>query len=185
METESKSHPERRATAALSSFAAVPIQAVRLRLVPLAAQHVKDLSQLLADARLHRFIGPSTASQLRRKLARQLQGPGRPGVYWCNWALQDVGEDRLVGTVQATISSRDDRLTAVIAWTVGVPWQRRGLAQEAARALVDWLQTAEVTKVIAYIHPEHLASQSVARSVSLLPTGEWLDGEIVWALELG
>ena len=68
---------------------------------------------------------------------------------------------------------------------MGVPWQRRGLAQEAARALVHWLREAGVTKLIAYIHPEHKASQSVARAAGLAPTAEWLDGEIAWAADLG
>ena len=136
MEAASQSQPEKQASAPVSSLAAVPIRAARLRLVPLAAEHVEET-------------------------------------------------DRLVGTVQATISSRDNGLAAAIAWTVGVPWQRRGLAQEAALALVHWLREAGVTKLIAYIHPEHKASQSVARAAGLAPTAEWLDGEIAWAADLG
>ena len=185
MEAASQSQPEKQASAPVSSLAAVPIRAARLRLVPLAAEQVEELSRLLADPRLHQFIGPSTTPELRRRLTRQLQGPETPGVYWCNWALHEVETDRLVGTVQATISSRDDGLAAAIAWTVGVPWQRRGLAQEAALALVHWLREAGGTKLIAYIHPEHKASQSVARAAGLAPTAEWLDGEIAWAADLG
>lgn len=185
MEAPSQSRLKKPPAAPVSSLAAVPIQTARLRLAPLAAGHVKELSRLLVDPRLHQFIGPSSTQELLLRLARQLQGPEMPGVYWCNWGLHEVEADRLIGTVQATITSREGLLTAAIAWTVSVPWQRRGLAQEAARALIGWLQKSGVIKVIAYIHPEHNASQSVARAAGLAPTAEWLDGDICWAADLG
>jgi RimJ/RimL family protein N-acetyltransferase len=37
-----------------------------------------------------------------------------------------------------------------------------------------------VRRVVAYIHPEHTASMGVARALALAPTGERVDGEIVW-----
>jgi len=44
-----------------------------------------------------------------------------------------------VGTVQATVSEQDGRLTAEIAWVIGTTQQRRGYAREATRTMMGWL----------------------------------------------
>lgn len=86
-------------------------------------------------------------------------------------------EDCLTGTVQATVSGE----AAEIAWVIGTPWQRRGIAVEAARAMVEWLGTqAGVRTVIAHVHPDHTASAAVATRVGLAATDRVEDGEIRW-----
>lgn len=90
-------------------------------------------------------------------------------------------DSRLVGTLQATLG----QAVAEIAWVVGTPWQGRGLASEAARGLVALLgQTPSVLTVVARIHPEHRASEAVARAAGLEPTDEEQDGERTWRLPL-
>jgi RimJ/RimL family protein N-acetyltransferase len=86
----------------------------------------------------------------------------------------------LTGTVQATITSRDGGLTAEIAWVVGTPWQGRGIATEAATALVAWLDRRGVRTVVAHIHPDHAASAAVATAAGLTPTAHLHDGEVRW-----
>jgi RimJ/RimL family protein N-acetyltransferase len=85
-------------------------------------------------------------------------------------------EGRLTGTVQATIANR----SAEIAWVVGTPWQGRGIAGEATRALVDWLATQRLHAVFAHIHPDHHASAAVATSAGLTPSDVRQDGEVRW-----
>lgn len=88
-----------------------------------------------------------------------------------------VGDsDRLVGYVQATVA----RDRATVAWVVGTPWQGRGIAGEAAVALVAWLRERGTTTIVATIHPDHSASSAVARRAGLTPTGGRVDGEVVW-----
>ncbi|WP_258952776.1 GNAT family N-acetyltransferase [Lentzea californiensis] len=91
-------------------------------------------------------------------------------------------EDRLTGTVQATITHADE--SAEIAWVVGTPWQGRGIAREAARGLVTWLATQPVRIVIAHVHPDHHASAAVAAAAGLTATDEVHDGETRWLLRL-
>jgi RimJ/RimL family protein N-acetyltransferase len=67
--------------------------------------------------------------------------------------------------------------TAEIAWAVGVPWQGHGIASEAARALVGWLERRGVATITAHIHPNHHASATVATRAGLRPTGERRDHE--------
>ncbi|MET9625641.1 GNAT family N-acetyltransferase [Streptomyces sp. NPDC006464] len=73
---------------------------------------------------------------------------------------------------------------AEIAWVVGTERQGRGLASEAARALVAWLGTQDVSTVVAHVHPDHHASAAVAAAAGLSPTAGRQDGEIRWELDL-
>jgi RimJ/RimL family protein N-acetyltransferase len=53
--------------------------------------------------------------------------------------------------LQAAFS--DQGRAAEIAWAVGVPWQGHGIASEAARALVGWLERRGVATITAHIPP--------------------------------
>ena len=64
------------------------------------------------------------------------------------------------------------------------PWQGRGFATEAARALIAWLGEQYVQTVIAHVHLRHQASAAVAAAAGLTPTGESQDGEIRWRLTM-
>ena len=83
--------------------------------------------------------------------------------------------------MQATLHRRDERWSAEIAWVVGVPYQGKGYAAEAARALVAWLADRDIHEVAAHIHPDHAASGRVARRAGLHPTADLVDGEVVWS----
>lgn len=154
------------------------IETSRLTLVPLRPEHASEMAGVLADPALHAFTGgaPLNAVELRARYERLAAGP--PG--WRNWVLRLRAEDRLVGYVQATVEGR----TAEVAWVVGTAWQGRGLAREAAVALVERLAD-EVDTVIAHIHPEHAASQAVAAAAGLRATSQWQDGEVRWELPTG
>jgi RimJ/RimL family protein N-acetyltransferase len=84
--------------------------------------------------------------------------------------------------LQAAFS--DQGRAAEIAWAVGVPWQGQGIASEAARALVSWLERRGVAVITAHIHPDHHASATVATRAGLRPTGDyrWHEGvrEQLW-----
>jgi RimJ/RimL family protein N-acetyltransferase len=159
-----------------------PIDTARLVLEPLRIEHAEPMAVVLADPRLHEFIGgtPSTAAELRDRYARMLAGPEDPAVSWCNWMIRLRGQDELTGTVQATISPGADGLQAEVAWVIGSGWQRRGIATEAARAVIGWLAGRHVNDVIAHVHPDHRASAAVAAGAGLSPTGEIHDGDIRW-----
>lgn len=159
------------------------ISTERLDLVPLRVEHAEEMAAVLADPALHTFIGgaPDTVRALRSRYERMTAGSPDPAVTWLNWVIRLRDEDRLTGTVQATIESD----VAEVSWVVGTAWQGRGIATEAACALVDWLVERPVRAVIAHIHPRHRASAAVATAAGLTPTDEWQDGEIRWRLMIG
>lgn len=160
------------------------VQTARLCLEPLAESHVAELSRLLSDPRLQKFIDPANEVDIREALGRQLGGSPDAEVSWCNWAMRLRAGDRLVGTLQATVSCRGDWPTSEVAWVVGFRWQGQGLAKEGALAVLDWLSDQGVRTVIAHVHPDHAASQAVARAVGMMPTGELVAGEVAWRADL-
>ncbi|WP_327236928.1 GNAT family N-acetyltransferase [Streptomyces sp. NBC_01317] len=185
-----------------------PIETERLTLVPLRVGHAREMAVVLSDPALHGFIGgaPETEAELRVRYTRMVGGSPDPEVSWCNWVLSlraegaegargaegsRDGGGALAGTVQATVTSADpgsapgQGAVAEIAWVVGTPWQGHGLASEAARGLVRWLEARGVGTVVAHIHPEHGASAAVARACGLTPTDVWHDGEVRWERRLG
>ncbi|GAA0442616.1 acetyltransferase [Acrocarpospora corrugata] len=152
----------------------------RLTLIPLSVEHAEEMSTVLSDPALHTFIGgtPATPQALRTHYERLLAGSPDPTVSWCNWVIRLRDATCLTGTMQATITPD----AAEIAWVVGTPWQRRGIATEAAHGLITWLRTQEIHTVIAHIHPNHKASAAIAAATGLTPTAQSHDGEIRWQL---
>jgi RimJ/RimL family protein N-acetyltransferase len=165
----------------MNALPAEPISTERLDLVPLRVDHATEMAEVLSDPALHAFTGgtPASPQALRDRYERMTAGSPDPAVDWLNWVILLHAENRLTGTVQATRTRGDH---AEIAWVVGTPWQGRGIAKEATRALVDWLHGKRVHTVIAHIHPDHHASAAVAAAAGLAPTDRYHDGEVEWRL---
>jgi RimJ/RimL family protein N-acetyltransferase len=156
----------------------------RLVLEMLTVGHAAEMVDVLADPALYAFTGgePPTVEELRERYRRQAAGSPDPATRWCNWVVRlRAGERPATGYVQATVSpAAPDGPVAEVAWVTGAPWQGRGIAREAAAALVDWLTDQGVRTVVAHIHPGHHASAAVATAAGLTATGRVEDGEVRW-----
>jgi RimJ/RimL family protein N-acetyltransferase len=165
---------------------AVPLETVRLELEPLRVDHAEEMAPLLADTNLYAFTGgqPPMRAELRARYERQVTGRSPDGAEaWLNWIVRRRDDGRALGFVQAAISAEPPPpapVTAVLAWVLGARHQGKGYAREAGEALVAWLASAGVQRLVAYIHPEHAASMAVAQALGLRPTDERVDTEIVW-----
>ena len=164
---------------------AAPTRAIstpRLDLVPLRPADADEMVEVLADPRLYSFIGggPPDRESLRASYTRQSAGQSADGnEEWHNWIVRLRPDGTAIGFVQATIV--DAGAVASVAWLIGVPWQGRGFAVEAVRALVSWLDRRGIRTVVAHIRPDHHASGSVAARAGLEPTDELDDdGEQIW-----
>lgn len=150
-----------------------------LRLDPLRVDDAAEMAVVLADPALYTVIGghPPTEAELTEQYRRQVGGRSADGTEeWLNWVVRVDG--RPVGYVQASVHL--DR-HASIAWVVGTPWQRRGYATAAARAMLAELAGRGVTEVEACIAPGHRPSEAVAEHLGLVPTGQLDDeGEQRW-----
>jgi RimJ/RimL family protein N-acetyltransferase len=163
------------------SLSASTIRTTRLELTPLVVEDAEEMVDVLGDERMHEFTGgaPLPLDQLRERYRRLAVGRSADGSeLWFNWIVRMSTNGVAVGVVQATVAA--DGSSADVAWEVGVPWQGRGIASEAAVAIVDWLLDRGVGDVSACIHPDHHASARVAAHAGLTPTAEIVDGEVVW-----
>lgn len=164
------------------------IRTRRLVLEPLRVAHAAEMASVLDDPALYTYTGgqPVGVDALRERYRRQTAGSPDPAVAWCNWVIRlDEPEGAAAGYVQATVDcSTQDGPVAELAWVTGTSRQGRGLATEAARALVAWLREHGVRAVIAHVHPGHRASAAVATAAGLTATDRMQDGEVRWELKL-
>lgn len=158
-----------------------PIETARLVLEPLEPGHADEMVAVLADPVLYRHTGgqPPSDDELRRRYELQARGRSDDGTaLWLNWIVRERSTGAAVGFVQATVGIA--ARTADVAWVVGVPFQGRGYAREAAMAMVDRLHDEGVDGVTAHIHPDNAPSEGVARALGLGPTTTVVDGEVRW-----
>lgn len=162
-----------------------PIVTARLRLDPLRVSDAEEMHAVLADPVLHAFTGsePATLDELRERYGRQVRGSSPGGEEaWRNWIVREPDDGSAVGFVQATVTG--EGAEADLAWVIGVAWQGRGYATEAALGMADWLRRHGVRSLTAHIHPDNLASERVAVALGLEATDEAEDGERVWRAAL-
>lgn len=161
-----------------------PLADDRLRLEPLRVDHADEMVAVLADAGLFTFTGgsPPTLDELRQRYGRQVAGSGEPANRWHTWVVRLGDGGPAVGFVQATVLVADG--TAELSWVVGSAWQGRGVARGAATLVRDAVVAAGARRVVAHVHPDHLASQRVARALGLSATERLVDGEVEWLLEV-
>lgn len=159
------------------------LSSARLDLEPLRVEHADEMAALLDDAALHVFTRgrPSTRAELHAQYRRQVLGRSPDGSQcWLNWVIRSRADGQAIGTVQATVVSEASSLVAELAWVVAVPFQRLGYAREGALVVRTWLQQQGVELVRATVHPDHQASQGVARALEMSPTDYVIDGETRW-----
>ena len=115
---------------------ATTIATARLVLSPLVQGDADEMVVVLADPALHEFIGgqPASLDELRVRYAELVLGSGSAAELWLNWIVRRASDSVAVGTVQATVLDPDARPSAMVAWTIGSPWQRQGYASAAAAA---------------------------------------------------
>lgn len=163
----------------MSADESATILTERLALRPLRPEDADEMAGVLRDDLLHEFTGghPLDLDELRLRYHRLAVGRSADGQQtWRNWIVRIRATNAAVGTVQATITRRE----AQIAWVVGTPWQRQGIATEATIALVQWLEQRGIHSISANVHPGHVASRKVASRAGLALTDEVLDGEQIW-----
>jgi RimJ/RimL family protein N-acetyltransferase len=138
----------------------------RLRLRPLVATDADSLIRLYSDPEVTRYLGSSysTADRVAEQLADFERHWVDHGYGQC--AAIERGKGRFLGRVGLTLwpEWKEVELGYVLERAV---WGR-GLATEAARAVVDWaFANLEVEYVISAIQSENARSQAVAARLGM------------------
>lgn len=158
-----------------------PLETARLTLRPLEPADSVEMVEVLADSLLYEFTGGEAPDldALTHRYRSQVSGPPDGGEHWYNWIVRRTEDRRAVGFVQATVIGDE----AEVAWLIGVDHQGQGLAVEAAGCMCEWLIGSGIDRIVAHIHPGHIASTKVAQALGLTPTGESDDdGEAIWEM---
>jgi RimJ/RimL family protein N-acetyltransferase len=154
----------------------------RLDLIPINRGHAAPMFDILSSSELYVFTGahpPKNVEMLADQYARWENRLSPDGTeLWLNWILHLRSENQLIGHVQAGVSSDH----ADVAWVVGVHWQKRGFATEAATEVLEFLRRLDVRRVRASIHPENISSIKAAQHLGLQPTKDRSNGEVIWQL---
>lgn len=153
----------------------------RLSLAPLTVADSTEMFAVYADPAMYEFTGgsPPTADELHDRYTRLVRGWNHDHTTrWSNWIVRRGADGPAIGAIQASIAG--DWSSAAVAWEIAVVHQGTGYAQEAAKAVVEWLIERGVTTIEASVHPDHVASGRVAAACGLIPTDETDDGEVVW-----
>lgn len=151
---------------------------------PLSREHAAEMVQVLKDPSLNEHIGgqPPSVEYLttRYDTLSSRRSPGGDEL-WLNWIIRLNAEGRAVGYVQATVRES----SAALAWVVGVPCQRAGIATEATSAMIGLLrEKLALTTFSASIASSNQASQRVAAKLGMRRSGMMDDGEDLWVVSV-
>ena len=145
----------------------------RLRLAPMQASDFDDVRAVWADERFTRSVVPKplTPEEVWLRLLRDVGHWQALG--FGNWAmrLRETGE--YVGAVGVFDFRR--MLTPPLdapelGWGVAPPFQKRGLAQEAVAAALDWSdRVLGAERTVCIIHPDNHPSHALAARVGYRP----------------
>jgi uncharacterized protein (DUF1684 family) len=150
---------------------------VTVDLTPLTVDHAAAMVAVLSDPSLYEFTGgaPPTLDELTARYARQTVGHSPDGSeQWRNWVV--LLDSAPVGYVQATVVGD----SAEVAWVIAPAAQGRGVATRASREMVERLTALGVRRLVAHVHPDHVASARVAERLGLRRTDVVEDGEVRW-----
>ena len=155
------------------------LETPRLLLEPILPVHAPVLYERLRDERLYRFIPqdpPDTLEALEDRyqfLSGRRSPDGREA--WLNWAVRERDSGQYAGTLEATVY---DKGTAIIAYMVFVPCQRRGIAAEACGRLLEHLfEGYRAGMVAAEIDTRNAASIALVESLGFERVGFQKDAD--------
>ena len=144
----------------------------RLRLVPLADQHLAGLHAINGDSAVMTHIGggaPLTLLESQLMITTVQQRWAEHGMSW--WALLRRDDGAMVGA--AALQPLEARAGAVpeIGWRLRRDCWGLGYATEAARAAIDHARQSGERRVVAVAYPRNLASIAVMRRLGMRSRG--------------
>lgn len=150
------------------------IETERLSIRPMVAGDVGALFTRRNDpttAEFQNWTLPYARERAQHLVDEMLAHDGvPPGNGWFQLAVDDRIDGSPLGDLAIRLSF--DGRCAEIGFTVDARVRGRGIATEAAAAVVAWLfESVEVTRVSAMMHPENLASVRVAEQIGMVFEG--------------
>src|SRR5256885_7110156 len=147
------------------------LETARFVLDPLALADYPWVIGLYGDAEVMRYIGngsPRSEPESREKLDWLLEQAGRLGFGF--WVVRERASRQPVGGAMLMVRSPGSKVE--LGFVLARAAWGRGIATEAARALVDHaFETLGVPELEAFTHPDNAASGGVLRKAGMTDEG--------------
>lgn len=148
------------------------LSTVRLTLRPFAPQDAEScLRNWAADEEIYRYLSaqPQTADEVRERLSSADEAYAVPRTYY--WAIEKTHCGEVVGELFVdnfgTSSHRCE-----MDWKIGMAFQGKGYAAEAARAAIEyWIREVGFHRIEAKCCTENTASERVMQKLGMNKEG--------------
>jgi [ribosomal protein S5]-alanine N-acetyltransferase len=140
------------------------VTTARLRLEPLALDHLESLYQIYQEPAVGRFLitRPADRAEFERVFQHTLSFGGSHGM----WAIYTQPLNELIGRVGFFAFGAERR--PELAFLLSARFWGRGLATEAARAALEFgFSTHGWPECVALVRPENRAAQRVCRKLGM------------------
>ncbi len=153
----------------LPSDEKLTIETDRLMLEPVLKLHADEMVTLLSDSELYSFIpqDPPELEKLRKtyELWSKRVSPAGDEL-WLNWIARLKSTREAVGHFQAGLKDGKD---SNIAYTVGLKFQRKGIAAEALRAILSFIEAEfRIESIKAWIDTRNVASINLVEKLGMV-----------------
>ena len=174
------------------------IRSPRLDLVLLSPELVdaliagdKEAAQTFFQAHLPEGIFPAKPEDL--DLFRMRRDQVRNDATWAPWSLRAVvlrDEDIVIGTANfhgpPGVNDTSTPGAAEVGYEILPPYRRAGYGTEVALSMLTWASRLHgVTHFISGVAPDNVPSLRINEKIGFVPTGEVVDGELIFELRLG
>ena len=146
----------------------ISIETERLRLRPVAVGDLDEVARLHEDPEVARFMGTPD----REWLEEWVEGSDGEwaGFGYGRMAMLDRASGRFLG--RTGLKRWPQFEETEVGWALQPEARGRGIATEAARAVLEWSERFELPYVTAMIRPDNAPSIAVAERLGLSPMRE-------------
>ena len=148
---------------------AVILETPRLLLRHLVLENLDELFSLYSDPEIRRYFpeGVLSLKDTREELEWHMQGYlGYPDMGL--WATVEKETGRIIGRCGLLPWEIEGKLEVEIAYMLDKNFWHRGLATEAAHAILEYgFEVLNLSRLICLIDPENTASQNVAKRIGM------------------
>lgn len=139
----------------------------RLLLRPLEASDIAVLTAIWEDPEVTRYMGgPRDADRVRRMLEEELRADSRDPIRF--WPVIEKASGRVVGDCGLTRKDVDGRAEIELVYVFAADVWGKGYATEAAAEIRDHaFRHLGVTRLVALVDPENVASIRVAEKIGM------------------
>lgn len=145
------------------------IRTANLILEPQRAAHAAEMFVVLSDPAIYAYENapPASLDALHARYAQLESRQSDDGrQQWLNWVVR-IGAGELIGYVQATVGPESDDGSALIAYEFASAFWGRGLAHEAAAAMItELVERYRVRSLFAILKRENYRSMRLLQRLN-------------------